>query len=214
MNQNKKLSRKEIVILGLFVAIALLIVACRNLLKDAWNEARRPYESYESDEWFPVDSYEAKPGKRLGQVPDGEGPWGTIYNLKGIPENELLIIDEITVFGATGLQIYMNLEVGEPIERIPIKKIEITLPDKSIVTITDKDLCNKIQQKFQAGKGDKVSFYYTTSNAKIFFDVECDLTCTCGIFKRDDGAIILAYWEYPDIDTCYYDVTELLKDKF
>lgn len=214
MDKKSQGLRGWMVILLILTAIGGVWVSCKQFENDLWSEFRRPYESYESDEWFPVDSYEAKPGKRLGQVPDDEGPWGTIYNLKGIPENELLIIDEITVFGATGLQIYMNLEVGEPIERIPIKKIEITMPDKSIVTITDKDLCNKIQQKFQAGKGDEVSFYYTDSNTKIFFDVECDLTYTCGIFKRDDGAIILAYKEYLDIDACYCDVTELLKDKF
>ena len=91
------------------------------------------------------------------------------------------------------------------------------MPDKSKVTISDKETLNSIQQLFREGPRMEISFYYTF-NAKVYFDVECDLTYTCGIFEREDGLIVLAYFDNeliygPHRDFCYYDVTQLLKDK-
>lgn len=219
---NKKILKYFVGIVIVVGTIIAVFMSCRQLDKKRWKSLQKVYKEYVEHDWIQLEYYEANKGTHLGKRPDKDLKTtifsGHVYNLKGIPENQLLYCEENDLYGGEKLiEILLNVECEEPIKSMPIKKIEITLEDKSKITISDKETLNSIQQLFREGPRTEVTFYYTF-NAKVYFDTKCNLTYTCGIFEREDGSIVLAYYDNEPIigpyeKYCYYDVTELLKDQ-
>lgn len=198
--------------------ICLVIVSCRQLERYIWSHVWDSYEGYANYEWEELSYYEAREDKILGMQPDEDmstslfSNW--LYSLKGIPKNEFLYCHENNLDGSESAVILMNAECEEPSKTMSIKKITIKKNAKSKVTITNKNTLKKIQQIVRNEWGTEVSFDDTLFNATVHFDVKCDMTWSCAFRESEDGSILFTYYNHELSKYYYYDVTELLKDKF
>lgn len=176
-----------------------------------------PYEAYLNCEWMPLSYYEASRGDYLGKVPETDLSVsilaGELYDLKGIPENDLLYCEQPTWTKTREIEILMNTWCKEPITRVPFKKIEITRQTNSIVTITDKDTLNKIQKATTEIIGTENIWRYGFKS-KVYFDVECELIGYCDFGLDEEGRLIMTYYNNKTSLYCHCDVTDILMEEY
>ena len=170
------------------------------------------YDEVYDYEWDSLEFYSAKEHKFLAKYP-GCG-FCNVFNLKGIPENEVLYLTLTGPYPSTYLDdnvaIIMNTEFEEPVKRFPIKKIIITKPNGSEMKIKDKTILNQIEELLQNSDG-SVHEYVEDFNTSVYFDVGCDLSWLCIIEERTDGSIYLIGFDEKTEEYMEYDVTDILE---
>lgn len=171
------------------------------------------YDELYDYEWADLEFYSAKEHKFLAKHPDNGSC--NVFNLKGIPENEMLYLNGfITVFASSYSDEYaaiiMNTEFDEPVKRFPIKKIIITKPNGSEMKIKDKTILNQIEEVLQNSAG-SIHGYVEDFNTSVYFDVDCDMSWLCIIEERTDGSIYLIGFDEKKEEFLEYDVTDILE---
>ncbi len=196
-------------IIFIFLAVVSIPVL---LLKKSFTTPTEYYDEVYNYEWDSLGFYSAKPENHLAYYP--ESTFCSVYNLKGIPENEVLYLTLTGEYSPTHLDdnvaIIMNIEFEEPVKRFPIKEIIITKPNGSEMKIKDKTILNQIEEVLQNSTG-SVHEYVEDFNTYVYFDVDCDMSWLCIIEERTDGSIYLIGFDEKTGEFVEYDVTDILE---
>ena len=173
------------------------------------------YSRMSDDEWLELEFYDGKRNEYLGKYPGDI--FCNVYNLKGIAKNELLYLDgsHMVGFGSNRYtKILLNKEFEEPIKRLAIKQIWITKTDNSTVRIDDRVILNQIEQILKNQAGDPCDLPLSEFNARVCFEVECDLSWACVIEKRNDGSICLIGYDQKNCQFRCFNVTSILDEVY
>ena len=207
--------KKFIIPISITIVILAVVGIQAVLLIKSFNTPIEYYNELYDYEWEGLDFYSAKKHKYLAINPDNG--FCNVYNMKGIPENEMLYLHGfITVFDNTYLDeqaaIIVNTEFEEPVKRFPIKKIITTKPNGSEMKIKDKTILNQIEDVLQNSAGSVHEYMGVYNyNTSVYFDVDCDMSWLCIIEERADGSIYLIGFDEKTKRFVEYDVTDILE---
>ena len=159
------------------------------------------------DDYVELSYYSANRGEFLGD----KDLYNTCYELDGLPIESYLLIDKASGFTTVSHKdiVVMNKKSAEPFLCYDVEKIEISVDDQDVISITDSTVINSVlAQRRNSEPIIRQHISYDT-NAKMYFNLPCELTFEC-IIIEEGGKVLLLCYDAISYDWYEYDATEHL----